>query len=123
MNITLNFGHYINKITKLPQADTHRSIGQYGNTKRWLKVVLVYDFTSKSGLELIWNGKATWWDVVDSNGNITTTITEDQTEATPYFQGSSLPDLTEGFINSTFKGVALSFLLLTVGGKILMGMN
>ena len=126
-NITLNFGHYINKITKLPQEEILTgSIGQYGNTKKMVEGGSVYDFYIKewAGINPE-NGKATWYkDVVDSNGNITgRTITEDQTEATPYFQGSSLPDLYGGFNNNiSFKGVALSFLLAySIGGKIFDG--
>src|SRR5690606_28643705 len=115
-DVTLNFGHYINKITKLPQKEILTgSIGQYGNTKKMVEGGSVYDFYIKewAGVNPE-NGKATWYkDVVDENGNVTgRTTTENQTEATPYFQGSSLPDLYGGLGNSfSFKGFDLSFLL------------
>ena len=71
------------------------------------------------------NGKATWYkDVVDENGNVTgRTTTENQTEATPYFQGSSLPDLYGGLNNYfSYKDFELSFLFsFSIGGKIFDG--
>jgi TonB-linked SusC/RagA family outer membrane protein len=126
-NITLNFGHYVNKITKLPQKEILTgSIGQYGNTKKMVEGGSVYDFYIKewAGVNPD-NGKATWYkDVVDANGNVTgRTTTENQTEATPYFQGSSLPDLYGGLTNTfTYKGFEISFLLsYSLGGKIFDG--
>src|SRR5690554_4733924 len=71
------------------------------------------------------NGKATWYkNVVDENGNVTgRTTTENQTEATPYFQGSSLPDFYGGLNNHlSYKNFELSFLFsFSVGGKIFDG--
>ncbi len=126
-DITLNFGHYTNKITKLPQDEILTgSIGQYGNTKKMVEGGSVYDFYIKewAGVNPE-NGKATWYkDIVDGNGNVTgRTTTEDQTEATPYFQGSSLPDFYGGLNNSfSYKGFDLSFLVsFSVGGKIFDG--
>ncbi len=126
-NVTLNFGHYTNKITKLPQEEILTgSIGQYGNTKKMVEGGSVYDFYIKewAGVNPE-NGKATWYkDIVDENGNVTgRTITENQTEATPYFQGSSLPDLYGGISNSfSYKGFDLSFLIsYNIGGKIFDG--
>lgn len=126
-DITLNFGHYINIITKLPQKEILTgSIGQYGNTKKMVEGGSVYDFYIKewAGVNPE-NGKATWYkDVLDANGNVTgRTTTENQTEATPYFQGSSLPDFYGGLSNSfTFKGFELSFLFsYSIGGKIFDG--
>lgn len=126
-NITLNLGHYRNRITRLPQDEILTgSIGQYGNTKKMVEGGSVYDFFIKewAGVNPE-NGKATWYkDVVDESGNITgRTTTENQTEATPYFQGSSLPDLYGGLNNSfSYKGFNLSFLLsYNIGGKIFDG--
>src|SRR5690625_3194705 len=71
------------------------------------------------------NGKATWYkDVIDEDGRTTgRTVTEDQTEATLYFQGSALPDLYGGITNQfSYKGFDLSFLLsYQIGGKIFDG--
>lgn len=126
-DVTLNFGHYINKITKLPQEEILTgSIGQYGNTKKMVEGGSVYDFYIKewAGVNPE-NGKATWYkDVVDAEGNVTgRTTTENQTEATPYFQGSSLPDFYGGINNRiSYKGFDLSFLFtFSIGGKIFDG--
>ena len=126
-DVTLNFGHYTNKITKLPQEEILTgSIGQYGNTKKMVEGGSVFDFYIKewAGVNPE-NGKATWYkDVVDENGNVTgRTTTENQTEATPYFQGSSLPDLYGGLNNYfSYKDFELSFLFsFSIGGKIFDG--
>lgn len=126
-DVTLNFGHYTNKITKLPQEEILTgSIGQYGNTKKMVEGGSVFDFYIKewAGVNPE-NGKATWYkNVVDENGNVTgRTTTENQTEATPYFQGSSLPDFYGGLNNHlSYKNFELSFLFsFSVGGKIFDG--
>jgi TonB-linked SusC/RagA family outer membrane protein len=126
-DITLNFGHYTNKITKLPQDEILTgSIAQYGNTKRMIEGGSVYDFYIKewAGVDPE-TGKATWYkDVVDANGNVTGRVpTSLQTEATLYDQGSSLPDLYGGLGSSfSYKGFELSFLLsYSIGGKIFDG--
>ena len=126
-DITLNLGHYINKITKLPQKEIFTgSIGQYGNTKKMVEGGSVYDFYIKewAGVNPA-NGKATWYkDVIDATGKVTGRIpTENQTEATLYFEGSSLPDIFGGLTNSvSYKGFELSFLFsYSLGGKIFDG--
>jgi TonB-linked SusC/RagA family outer membrane protein len=126
-NLTLNFGHYTNKITKLPQKEILTgAIGQYGNTKKLVEGGSIYDFYIKewAGVNPA-NGKATWYkDVLDENKNVTgRTTTENQTEATPYFQGSSLPDFYGGFTNNvSYKNFDFSFLLsYSLGGKIFDG--
>lgn len=124
---TLNFGHYTNKITKLPQKEILTgAIGQYGNTEKLVEGGSVYDFYIKEWAGVNpQNGKATWYkDVFDENKNVTgRTTTENQTEATPYFQGSSLPDFYGGFNNSVaYKNFEFSFLLsYSIGGKVFDG--
>ena len=119
-DVTLNFGHYINEITKLPQKEI------VSGNKKMVEGGSVYDFYIKewAGVNPE-NGKATWYkDVVDSNGKVTgRTVTENQTEATPSFQGSSLPDLYGGLNNNfSYKGFELSFLFsYSLGGKIFDG--
>lgn len=126
-NVTLNFGHYSNKITKLPQKEILTgAIGQYGNTKKMVEGGSVYDFYIKEWAGVNpQNGKATWYkDVLDGNKNVTSrTTTENQTEATPYFQGSSLPDVYGGLNNNvSYKNFEFSFLLsYSIGGKIFDG--
>lgn len=118
-DVTLNFGHYTNRITKLPQDEI-----LVGNTKKMVEGGSVYDFFIKewAGVNPE-NGKAMWYkDVLDANGNAAgRTTTEDQAEATQYIQGSSLPDLYGGLSNSfSYKGFDLSFMLsFNIGGKIL----
>lgn len=126
-DVTLNFGHYTNKITKLPQDEILTgSIGQFGNTKKMVEGGSVYDFYIKewAGVNPE-NGKATWYkDLKDENENVIgRTTTEDHTEATQYFQGSSLPDFYGGLNNRiSYKGFELSFLLsFSLGGKIFDG--
>jgi hypothetical protein len=126
-NVSLNFGHYTNKITKLPQEEILTgSIGQYGNTKKMVEGGSVFDFYIKewAGVNPE-NGKATWYkDIVDESGNVTgRATTENHTEATHYFQGSSLPDFYGGLNNYfSYKNFDLSFLFsFSVGGKIFDG--
>ncbi|OAV73776.1 Outer membrane cobalamin receptor protein, SusC/RagA family [Bacteroidales bacterium Barb7] len=126
-DVTLNFGHYANKITKLPQEEILTgSIAQYGNTKRMIEGGSVYDFYIKewAGVDPE-TGKATWYkDEKDANGNVIGRVpTSLQTEATLYNQGSSLPDLYGGIANSfSYKGFDFSFLLsYSIGGKIFDG--
>lgn len=126
-DITLNFGHYRNKITRLPQPEILTgSIGQFGNTKKMVEGGSVYDFYIKewAGVNPE-NGKAMWYkDVLDDQGRVIgRTTTENQTEATPYFQGSSLPDLYGGISNTlAYKDFQLSFLVsYSIGGKIFDG--
>jgi TonB-linked SusC/RagA family outer membrane protein len=119
-DITFNFGHYINKITKLPQKEI------ISGNKRMIEGGSVYDFYVKewAGVNPE-NGKATWYkNITDADGNVTgRTITEDQTEATLDFHGSSLPDLYGGIGSSvTYKNLELSFLFsYNIGGKIYDG--
>jgi TonB-linked SusC/RagA family outer membrane protein len=126
-DITLNFGHYKNKITKLPQDEILTgSIGQYGNTKKMVEGGSVYDFYIKewAGVNPE-NGNAQWWkDVTDAQGRVTgREKTEDQTKATPYFQGSALPNLYGGLTNSfSWRGFDFLFLVAyNIGGKIFDG--
>ncbi|MDR0733681.1 MAG: TonB-dependent receptor [Dysgonamonadaceae bacterium] len=119
-DITLNFGHYINKITKLPQKEIIT-----GN-KRMVEGSSIYDFWIKewAGVNPE-NGKALWYkNVTDENGNVTgRTVTESQGEATFGYHGSSLPDIYGGLSNTfSYRGFELSFLLsFSIGGYIYDG--
>ncbi|MFZ4862248.1 SusC/RagA family TonB-linked outer membrane protein [Sphingobacterium sp. Mn56C] len=126
-SLTANFGHYRNKITKLPQKEILTgSIGQYGNTKKMVEGGSIYDFFIKewAGVDPE-SGKATWFkDVRDAQGNVTgRTTTSNQNDASLYFEGSSLPDLYGGISNNfSYKGFDLSFLFsYSLGGKIFDG--
>jgi TonB-linked SusC/RagA family outer membrane protein len=119
-DVTLNFGHYTNRITKLPQKEI------ISGNKRMAEGSSVYDFWIKewAGVNPD-NGKALWYkDIIDDNGTVTgRTTTENQNEASFGYHGSSLPDLYGGLTNSlAYKGFELSFLLsYNIGGYVYDG--
>jgi TonB-linked SusC/RagA family outer membrane protein len=119
-DVTLNFGHYTNKITKLPQKEI------ISGNKKLEEGSSIYDFYIKewAGVNPE-NGKALWYkNETDANGNVTSrTTTESQNEATFDYHGSSLPDFYGGLNNSfTYKGFNLSFLIsYSIGGYIYDG--
>jgi len=116
-DVTLNFGHYTNKITKLPQKEIIS--GNYNLTEGGSR----YDFYIKewAGVNPE-TGLAQWWkETKDENGKvINKEKTESWSEATLGFRGSSLPDLYGGLNNSfSYKGIELAFLLsYSLGGKV-----
>jgi TonB-linked SusC/RagA family outer membrane protein len=119
-NVILNFGHYTNKITKLPQKEI------ISGNKRMAEGSSVYDYYIKewAGVNPE-NGKALWYkNEVDENGNVTgRTVTENQNEATFDYHGSSLPDIYGGLGNTfSYKGIELSFLIsYNIGGYVYDG--
>lgn len=128
-DVSLNFGHYKNKITELPQKEIIAgTVGQLGSTKKMVVGGSVYDFFIRewAGVNPE-NGDALWYKneyTTDTNGNkvisgrATTNVYAD---ADQYFQGSSLPDVYGGITNTfTYKQFELSFLLsYSIGGKVL----
>lgn len=128
-NVNLNFGHYKNKITELPQTEIiSGSIGQLGSTKKMVIGGSIYDFFIRewAGVNPA-TGDALWFKnetTTDGNGNkIITgrTTTNVYADADSYFQGSSLPDIYGGITNTfTYKNFELSFLFsYSIGGKVL----
>jgi TonB-linked SusC/RagA family outer membrane protein len=119
-DVIFNFGHYTNKITKLPQKEI------ISGNKRMAEGSSVYDYYIKewAGVNPE-NGKALWYkDETDENGNVTgRTTTENQNEASFGYHGSSLPDLYGGLSNTfTYKGFELSFLIsYNIGGYLYDG--
>ncbi|WP_295767188.1 TonB-dependent receptor [uncultured Mucilaginibacter sp.] len=124
-----NFGHYNNKITKLPQKEIIAgNVGQLGSTKKMIVGSSVYDFYIRewAGVEQA-NGKPLWYKniyAVDAAGNRTITgrtTTSVYAEADQYFQGSALPKLYGG-ANTTIKYKQFELYALVaynIGGKIL----
>ncbi|MFV0311756.1 MAG: SusC/RagA family TonB-linked outer membrane protein [Dysgonomonas sp.] len=128
-DVSLNFGHYKNKITELPQKEIIAgTVGQLGSTKKMVVGGSVYDFFIRewAGVNPE-NGDALWYKneyTTDANGNKVIsgrTTTNVYADADQYFQGSSLPDIYGGITNTfTYKQFELSFLLsYSIGGKVL----
>lgn len=114
-NINFNISHNKNQITSLPQKEI------ISGTKKLMVGKSIYEFYIRE-----WAGvdKATGnplWYTTDANGKKVTTPTYSQ--ATQYYEGSSLPKVFGGITNSfNYKGVELSFLLsYSLGGKVLDG--
>lgn len=126
-SINANFGHYINKITELPQEEIiSGNVGQLGSTKKLTVGSSVYDFYIRewAGVDPS-NGKPLWYKNTYSpdNPSLVTgrTTTSVYANADQYFQGSSLPDFYGGLSNTlTYKNFELSALIsYSIGGKIL----
>lgn len=123
-DLGVNFGHYTNKITRLPQKEIiSGSIGQLGSTKKLIVGSSVYDFYIRewAGVDAA-SGKPLWYKDVVSGGTVTgRTTTSTFAEASQYFQGSALPDLYGGVTNTfRYKNIGLSAVLAySLGGKIL----
>lgn len=126
-NIGLNFGHYKNEITELPQKEIiSGNVGQLGSTKKLMVGSSVYDFYIRewAGVDPE-NGNPLWYKNTHSSSNPDKmnerTTTSIYADADQYFQGSSLPDVYGGLSNTiTFKDFELSALLsYSIGGKIL----
>lgn len=128
-DVNLNFGHYKNKITELPQEEIiSGSIGQLGSTKKMVVGGSIYDFFIRewAGVDPT-TGDALWYKneyTTDADGNEVVTgrtTTNVYSDADSYFQGSSLPDVYGGITNTiTYKNFELSFLFsYSIGGKIL----
>ncbi|UEG54821.1 TonB-dependent receptor [Mucilaginibacter daejeonensis] len=127
--VGFNFGHYNNKITRLPQKEIIAgSIGQLGSTKKLTVGSSVYDFYIRewAGVDPS-NGKPLWYKntyTTDAAGNRTVTgrtTTSVYAEADQYFSGSALPKLYGGFNTSLrYKRFELYALVAyNIGGKIL----
>jgi TonB-linked SusC/RagA family outer membrane protein len=120
----INFGHYTNKITELPQKEIITgAIGQLGSTKKLTVGGSVYDFHIRewAGVDPA-NGKPLWFKDVVTNGQVTgRTTTSVFADASQYDQGSSLPDVYGGVTNTfRYKRFELSTVIsYNIGGKIL----
>lgn len=112
--VDLNLTHFTNKITKLPAVQAKNGI--VNGTKKLLVGHSIYDFWLKeyAGVDAS-NGDALYYmDVMDANGKPTgqRTVTNVYNNATYYYHGSALPDVSGGLTNSfNYKNFDLSFLL------------
>ena len=90
----LNLATNKNEITELTQDEF------INGTKKWKVGKSLYDFFIQewAGVDSS-DGYGMWYaDVVDENGDVTgRKLTKNYSEATRYYQGSSLPDITGGF--------------------------
>ena len=90
----LNLATNKNEITELTQDEF------INGTKKWKVGKSLYDFLIQewAGVDSS-DGYGMWYaDVVDENGDVTgRKLTKNYSEATRYYQGSSLPDITGGF--------------------------
>ncbi|WP_293947150.1 MULTISPECIES: SusC/RagA family TonB-linked outer membrane protein [unclassified Sphingobacterium] len=116
-NLDLNFSHYKNKITALP--NNNRSIPT-GN--KLLRVGgSIYDFYLPEWAGVNPENGLPQWYTADKDGNKTGEKTSEYGKAGNFIVGSSLPDLVGGVQNSfSYKNFDLSALLsFSLGGQIL----
>ncbi|MBC7948482.1 MAG: SusC/RagA family TonB-linked outer membrane protein [Chitinophagaceae bacterium] len=121
----LNLTHFKNKITKLPAKQSENGI--ITGTKKLLVGHSIFDFwlPEYAGVDAS-NGDPLYYrDVLDAAGKPTgaRTLTNVIAQATSYYHGSALPDISGGFTNSVnYKGFDLSFLLtFAYGGQFYDG--
>jgi hypothetical protein len=114
---TLNFSGFSNRITQLPQQSIaghnydNLVVGQSLNN---------FHIREYAGVDRT-NGRPLWYvDRTDPQGKIVRTVTNKWNEATPYYEGSSIPHWTAGLANNIkYKGWELSVLAyINFRGKI-----
>jgi TonB-linked SusC/RagA family outer membrane protein len=112
-HLDLNYTHYKNEITELPQKEI------ISGTKKLMVGHSIYDFYLRewAGVDPA-TGKAQWYQVDASGKKTATTV---YANATQVYEHSSLPDFYGGVTNTfRYKGFSLSALLVySVGGKVL----
>lgn len=122
--VDLNLTHFKNEITKLPPKQTEKGI--VSGTKKLFVGHGIYDFWLRefAGVDAS-NGDALYYkDVLDASGKPTSRVLTNQyNQATLYWHGSALPDISGGITNSfNYKGFDLSFLLtFSYGGQFYDG--
>lgn len=116
-NLDINFSHYKNKVTSLP--DNTKSI--ISGTKILRVGGSVYDFYMPEWAGVNPENGLPQWYLADKDGNNTGEKTSKYSDAGSFVAGSSLPDLVGGVQNSfTYKNFDLSALLsFSLGGQIL----
>ncbi|WP_343668406.1 TonB-dependent receptor [Chitinophaga sp.] len=112
-NVGLNVARNKNKITELPQQQI------ISGTKKLMVGTSIYDFFLRewAGVDAA-TGNPLWYQTNTEGKKVTTT---NYANATQYYAGSALPDVTGGFSNTfNYRNFELSFLLAySIGGKIL----
>lgn len=111
-SLNLNFTHYKNKITELPQKEI------ISGTKKLMVGTSIYEFYLRewAGVDPA-TGKAQWYLTTADGKKEKTSV---YANASQYYAGSALPDYYGGITNTfSYKGLSLSVLLTySVGGKI-----
>lgn len=111
--VDLNLTHFKNKITKLPPNQAKNGI--ISGTKKLMEGRGIFDFWLReyAGVDAS-NGDALYYkDVLDASGKPTgaRTVTNVINDATYYFHGSALPDISGGLTNAfSFKNFEFSVL-------------
>jgi TonB-linked SusC/RagA family outer membrane protein len=119
--VDVNLTHFRNKITKLPQEEI------INGTKKLMVGRSIFDFWIReyAGVDAATGEALFYKDVLGTDGKPTgqRTVTNNSTQASLYYKGSAIPDLTGGLTNSVrYKDFELSFLLtFSVGGKFYDG--
>jgi len=122
--IDLNLSHYKNKITKLPEEN--RADGIITGTKKLMEGQDLYQFWLReyAGVDPA-NGDALWYrDELNEAGEVVgKTTTNNVNQASFYYHGSAIPDISGGLSNSfRYKQFDLSLLLtFQLGGKFYDG--
>ncbi|MEO5891995.1 MAG: SusC/RagA family TonB-linked outer membrane protein, partial [Ferruginibacter sp.] len=122
--VDLNLTSFKNRITELPPKQQEKGI--VNGTKKWLVGHSIFDFwlPEFAGVDAS-NGDALYYkDVLDAAGKPTSRVlTNLYNQASFYFHGSALPDISGGITNSfNYKGFDLSFLLtFSYGGQFYDG--
>ncbi|MDD2594381.1 MAG: TonB-dependent receptor [Bacteroidales bacterium] len=116
-NSTLNISHVKNEITKLPQEEI------ITGTKKYMVGHSMYDFWLRdyAGVDPQTGDALYYKDIKDEEGNVTgKETTTDQTAASYYYVGTSIPTVYGSWMNSlSCYGFDLSFLFTyQLGGKV-----
>jgi hypothetical protein len=119
--IDLNLTHFKNKITKLPQEEI------ITGTKKLMVGRSLFDFWIReyAGVDAATGDALFYVDVLGPDGKPTgeRTVTNNSNQASLYYKGSALPDVSGGITNSfRYKEFELSVLLtFDIGGKFYDG--
>jgi TonB-linked SusC/RagA family outer membrane protein len=118
--IDLNLTHFKNKITKLPPLQEKNGI--VTGTKKLLVGHSIFDFWLKeyAGVDAATGDALYYKDVLDANSKPTgRVLTNVYNDATFYYHGSALPDISGGLTNSfNYKNFDLSILLTFAYGGL-----
>jgi TonB-linked SusC/RagA family outer membrane protein len=119
--VDVNLTHFKNKFTRLPQEEI------INGTKKYMVGRSIFDFWVReyAGVDAATGDALFYEDVLDVNGKPTgaRTVTNNSNDASFYYRGSAIPDVSGGLTNSfRYKDFELSVLLtFDIGGKFYDG--
>ncbi|MET0392329.1 MAG: TonB-dependent receptor [Chitinophagaceae bacterium] len=119
--VDLNLTHFKNRVLRLPQEEI------ITGTKKLMEGRSIYDFWIReyAGVDVSTGEALFYKDVLDASGKPTgeRTVTNNGAQASLYYKGSAIPDITGGITNSfRYREFELSFLLtFSAGGKFYDG--